>query len=61
VARWRQAAARAVQDRRDVIKLGKGKTEREADPAFDPGAVVVVASVWLVFYLILAIHHFSTL
>jgi hypothetical protein len=45
-SRWRQAVARSEQDRCDVAAL-----------PYDHGGTIVVASAWLAFYAIVAIHH----
>jgi hypothetical protein len=56
---WRQAVARSVQDRCDVSEFDKPEIGRDACPAYNHRAVgigsVVVASVWLTFYVIAAI------
>jgi hypothetical protein len=55
---WRQAVARSVQDSCDVSKFDKREIGRDASPPYNYGGTVVVASAWLAFYLIAAIHHF---
>jgi hypothetical protein len=55
---WRQAAARSVQDRCDVSEFDKREIGRDASPPYDHSGTVVVASAWLAFYVIAAIHHF---
>jgi hypothetical protein len=52
---WRQAIARSVQDRCDVSEFDKG---RDAFPPYNHRGTVVVASAWLAFYVIAAIHPF---
>ncbi len=56
--RWRQAVARSVQDRCDVPEFDKCEVGRDANPPYDPRGLVVVASAWLAFYVIAAIHQF---
>jgi hypothetical protein len=56
--RWRQAVARSVQDRCDVSEFDKREIGRDASPPYNHGGTVVVASAWLAFYVIAAIHHF---
>jgi hypothetical protein len=57
-ARWRQAVARSVQDRCDVSESDKREIVRDASPPYNHRGTVVVASVWLAFYVIAAIHEF---
>jgi hypothetical protein len=58
--RWRQAVAPSVQDRCDVPEFDKCEVGRDAYPAYDHREVgigsVVVASIWLAFYVIAAVH-----
>ena len=58
--RWRQAAARSVHDRCDVCEFDKPEIGRDAYPPYNPRGTVVVASGWLAFDVIVAIHHFIT-
>ena len=54
---WRQAVERSsVQDLCDVSD--KPEIGRDAFLPYNHGGTVVVASAWLVFYVIAAIHHF---
>jgi hypothetical protein len=57
---WRQAEVRSAQDRCDVSEFGKCEVGRDAYPAYDRGEVgigsVFVATAWLAFYVITAIH-----
>lgn len=54
---WRQAVARSVQDRCEVSEFDKPEIGREASPPYDHRGTVVVASAWLAFYVIAAVHH----
>lgn len=54
--RWRQAERRSVQNRLDVPGFNKCEVGRDANPPYDYGPVVV-ASAWLAFYVIAALHH----
>jgi hypothetical protein len=54
----RQAVAQSVQDRRDVSEFDKPEIGRDAIAPYNHGGTVVVASAWLAFYVIAAIHHF---
>jgi hypothetical protein len=56
--KWRQAVARSVHDRRDVSAFDKLQIGRDGFPPYNHRGTVVVASVWLAFYVIAAIHHF---
>ncbi len=56
--KWRQAVARSVQDRCDVPEFDKREIGRDASPPYNHSGTVVVASAWLAFYVIAAIHHF---
>jgi hypothetical protein len=56
----RRAVASSVQDRCDVSALDKPQIGRDALPPYDYRATIVVASAWLAFYVILAIHHFMS-
>jgi len=53
---WRQAVERSVQDHCDVSD--KPEIGRDAFSPYNHRGTVVVASAWLVFYVIAAIHHF---
>jgi hypothetical protein len=55
---WRQAVARSVQDRCDVSEFDKPEAGRDAFPPYNHRGTVVVASAWLAFYVIAAIHPF---
>lgn len=55
--RWRQAVGRSVQNRLDVRGFNKCEVGRDANPPYDYGGAVVVASAWLAFYVIAALHH----
>jgi hypothetical protein len=55
---WRQPAARSVQDRCDVSESDERDIGRDASPPYNHSGTVVVASVWLAFYVIVAIHNF---
>jgi hypothetical protein len=58
---WRQAVARSAQDRRDVAEFAKCEIGRDAYPLINSGIGIgpaVVASAWLAFYVIAAIHNF---
>ncbi len=57
-APWRQALARSVQDRCDVAEFDKPEIGRDAFPPYNHRGTVVVASAWLAFFVIAAIHHF---
>ena len=57
-ARWRQAVARSVQDRCDVSEFDKPEIGRDAFLPYNHRGTVVVASAWLAFYVIAAIHDF---
>jgi hypothetical protein len=58
--RWRPAAVRSVQGRRDVPEFDKCEVGRDAYPAYNHREVgigpVFVASAWLAFYVIAAIR-----
>jgi len=56
---WRQAVARSVGARGEAPKLDTCKMGPDADPPCDMRGVVVVASVWLAFYVVAAIHHLA--
>ena len=56
----RQAVARSVQDRCDVSEFDKPEIGRDASPPYNHRGTVVVASAWLAFYVIAAIHGFMT-
>ncbi len=61
---WRRAVERSVQDHCDVSdkpEIGRDAFSPYNHDAFSPynhRGTVVVASAWLVFYVIAAIHHF---
>ena len=58
---WRQAVARSVEDRWDVSEFDKCEIGRDAYPLINRGVGIgpaVVASAWLAFYVIAAIHDF---
>ena len=54
---WRQAVARSVQAC-GVSEFDKPEIGRDAYPPYNHRGTVVVASAWLAFYVIAAIHHF---
>jgi hypothetical protein len=57
---WRQAVARSDQDRCDAREFDKCEIGRDAYPLINSGVgigPVVVASAWLAFYVIAAIHN----
>jgi hypothetical protein len=58
--RWRQAVLPSVQDRCDGPEFDKREIGRDAYPAYDHREVgvgsVFVATAWLAFYVIAAIH-----
>lgn len=56
--RWRQTAARSVEDRREVSERDRREIERHASTPYDHEWVVVVASAWLVFYVFAVIYPF---
>jgi hypothetical protein len=56
----RQAAAQSVRDRCDASALDKPQTRRDGIPPYNHRGIIVVASVWLAFYVILTIHHFMS-
>jgi hypothetical protein len=62
-SRWHQAVVRSVQDRRDVPEFNKCEVGRDAYPAYDQREVgigsVFVATAWLAFYVVAAIHAAS--
>jgi hypothetical protein len=53
----RHAAAPSVQDRCDVRECDTRGNGRAAYPPYHHGSVVIMASAWLAFYVIAAIHH----
>jgi hypothetical protein len=53
-----RAIARSVQERSDVSEFDRCEIGREAYPPHNHGGAVVVASAWLAFCVIAAIHHF---
>jgi hypothetical protein len=52
------AAARSVEDRRDVREDDKRETAPDAHQPYDHRGLVVVASAWLAFYVVATIHDF---
>ena len=56
--RRRQAVARSGQGRRDDSGSDSGEIGREAAAPYDHRGIVVVASAWLAFYVVAAIHGF---
>jgi hypothetical protein len=54
--RWPQAVARSVQDRRDLSESDKREIGERSYPPYDHKGLVVVASVWLAFYVFATIH-----
>ena len=55
---WRQAAPRSVQDRCDVSASDQRDIGQSASPPYNHSGIVVVASAWLAFYVVAAIHTF---
>jgi hypothetical protein len=55
---WRQPGARSVEDRCDVSESDQRDIGRDASPPYDHRGIVVVASAWLAFYVVAAIHDF---
>ena len=55
---WRRAVARSVQDRCDVSEFNTREIGRAAAPLYNHSGTVVVASAWLAFYVVAAIHEF---
>jgi hypothetical protein len=55
---WRRMLTRPTQHRREVSALDQCDIGREAYPLSNPGVTAVWATAWLVFYVIVAIHHF---
>jgi hypothetical protein len=51
--RWRQAAARSAQDRCGVSDFDR----REIGRAYNHKGTVVVATAWLAFYVLAAVHE----
>jgi len=49
---------RSVQGRCDVSESDQRDIGRDASPPYDHSGIVVVASAWLAFYVIAAIHTF---
>lgn len=43
---------------RDLIAFDKPRTGQDRIPPYDHRGTIIVAGVWLAFYLITAIHHF---
>lgn len=62
-SRWQQAVVRSVQDRSDVPEFDKCEIGRDAYPAYDQKEVgigsVFVATTWLAFYVVAALHFAS--
>jgi hypothetical protein len=58
--RWRQAGARSLLGGCDLREVEKRQIEPDAHPPYDQGALVVVASAWLAFYVVAAIHELMT-
>lgn len=56
--RWRQAATQSVRCQRDLIAFDKPRTGQDRIPPYDHRGTIIVASAWLAFYVITAIHHF---
>lgn len=56
---WRRAVARSVQDRCDVSEFDKCEIGRDAYPPYNHRGTVVVASAWLAFCIIAAIHSLA--
>lgn len=54
---WPQVA-RSVQDRCDVSEFNTREIGRAAAPLYNHSGTVVVASAWLAFYVVAAIHEF---
>jgi hypothetical protein len=55
--RWRQTAARSAQDRCGVSDFDGREIGRDTSPPYDHKGTLVVASAWLAFYVIAAIHE----
>jgi hypothetical protein len=53
-----RASPQSSQDRCDVQESDRCEVGRDAHSPCDKRGVVVVASAWLAFYVIAAIHHF---
>jgi hypothetical protein len=56
--RSRQAAARSLEDCRDVGKVDQREIGPDAYPPYDPRGLVVAATAWLAFYVIAVMHDF---
>jgi len=54
--RWRLAPARSAQDRCGVSDFDRREVGRDTSPPYNHNGTVVVASAWLAFYVIAAIH-----
>jgi hypothetical protein len=54
--RGRQAVARSVQDCSDAHQCDTHEIGQDASPPYDQRGLVIVASAWLAFYVIAAIH-----
>ena len=54
--RWQHAAARSARDRCDGAEFDKREIGRDVSPPYDHWGTIVVASAWLAFYVIAAIH-----
>src|SRR5687767_9003291 len=60
--RWRQALARSPQERCDVREFDKCEIGRDAYPPVNGGIgiSVVVASIWLTFFIIAVAHSLAS-
>jgi len=54
----RRAAAQSVQERCDGSEFDKREIGQAGLPPYNHRGIIVAASAWLAFYVILAIHHF---
>jgi hypothetical protein len=59
--RWRQAAARSAQDSCGVSDFDRREIGRDTSPPYNHKGTIVVASAWLVFYVIATIHEWIIL
>jgi hypothetical protein len=57
---WRPAVARPAQRRRDSSELDQPEIERDSSLPYEHAGPVVVASVWLAFYVFAVLHSFIT-
>ena len=55
---WRQAKARPLLDNTRVCEFDQCEIGRDAYPLYNHEGVIGVASVWLAFFIILAIQYF---